>query len=260
MSFNILSKELLFEFTQALGESPLEQMRRINKEEISVEYFNLYKSLSSVYSSKIEGENIDFDSYYKHQFLNVPYQVDYTKRTDDLFASYTFIESHEISFENLQKAHAILIDNLLPKSQQGLIHNNRTFVINKEDKFDYIPANPAISKRELDKLLEDIEVLKNSKLNAFENFYYAAYIHLAFAIIYPFLDGNERTARLLEKWFFIENIGNEAAVFKLEKNYFIQLNDYYNNLRILGLEYDHLDYSKNLNFILVPDKGISTVQ
>ena len=44
--------------------------------EISTDTFSFYTSVSSVYSSKIEGENIELDSYIKHKMLKIEYQPD----------------------------------------------------------------------------------------------------------------------------------------------------------------------------------------
>ena len=68
MSFKILTSELLVEFTLKVNETPISKLNKIKKLEIPVDYFQFYKSVSSVYSSKIEGEDIDFDSFFKHLF------------------------------------------------------------------------------------------------------------------------------------------------------------------------------------------------
>jgi hypothetical protein len=54
----------------------------------------------------------------------------------------------------------------------------------------------------------------------------------------------------------IEKIGQKATSVQLEKNYYKKLKDYYHNIRKLGLEYDDLDYSKSLDFLLMTIKGI----
>ena len=130
------------------------------------------------------------------------------------------------------------------------------FVINSNDKIEYVAAGPGIVKSEIDKLFNDIDLLQRSDLNPFEIFYYASLIHLAFVKIHPFQDGNGRTARLIEKWFLIEKIGQKATSVQLEKNYFKELKDYYTNIRKIGLEYEDLDYSKSLDFLLMTIKGI----
>jgi Fic family protein len=106
------------------------------------------------------------------------------------------------------------------------------------------------------KLFNDIDLLLNTDLNDFEIFYYAAMIHIVFVKIHPFQDGNGRTARLLEKWFLIEKIGEKATSVQLEKNYYTRLNDYYSNIRKLGLEYEDLDYNKSLDFLLMTVSGL----
>jgi Fic family protein len=256
MEFKILTDKLIDDYTDAVTESPLDKIDKIKKFEMPVDYFQFYKSVSSVYSSKIEGEDIDFDSYFKHKFLKIKFNPDYTRRADDLYSAYDFIDNNKLTIENVQKTHSILSKNLLPKSQQGLIRNNPMFVINSDDKIEYVAASPQIVKSELDKLFHDIELLQRTELNPFEIFYYASLLHLVFVKIHPFQDGNGRTARLIEKWFLTEKIGEKAASVQLEKNYYKRLKDYYSNIRKIGLEYEDLDYSKCLDFLLMTIKGI----
>ncbi|HBS85548.1 MAG: hypothetical protein A2W91_17205 [Bacteroidetes bacterium GWF2_38_335] len=256
MIFKILTDKLLDDFTKSVTESPLDKIDKIKKSEIPVDYFQFYKSVSSVYSSKIEGEDIDFDSYYKHKFLKVKFLPDYTRKADDLYSAYDFIDQNKLNLENVKKAHSIISKNLLPKSQQGLIRNNPMFVINSDDKIEYVAANPDIVTLELEKLFDDIAILQKHTLNPFEVFYYASFIHLVFVKIHPFQDGNGRTARLIEKWFLIEKLGEKSAAVQLEKNYYRNIKDYYANIRKIGLEYENLDYSKSLDFLLMTVKGI----
>ena len=258
MTLEILNSSLLQEFIKTIGRSPIDILNKLEKTETPVDYFQFYNSVSSVYSSKIEGENIDFDSFYKHKFLNVKYQPDYTKKADDLFLAYEFIFKNKLTLENLQKAHSILSANLLPKSQQGLIRNNPMFVINSNDRIEYVATEPEIVKSELNKLFNDISTLEKTKISDFEIFYYAAYIHLVFVKIHPFQDGNGRAARLLEKWFLIEQIDEKATAVQLEKNYYRNLINYYSYIKKLGPEYESLDYSKALDFLLMTAKGLET--
>ena len=256
MNFKILTDKLFDDYKKAVKESPLDKINKIKKSAIPVDYFQFYKSVSSVYSSKIEGEDIDFDSYFKHKFLKVKFKPDYTRKADDLYSAYDFIDNNRLTLENVKKAHSILSKNLLPKSQQGLIRTNPMFVINSDDKIEYVAAPPEIVKSELEKLFHDIDILHHADLNPFEVFYYASLLHLVFVKIHPFQDGNGRTARLIEKWFLIEKTGKKAMSVQLEKNYYIKLRDYYSNVRKIGLEYEDLDYSKCLNFLLMTIKGI----
>lgn len=258
MEFKILTSELLNQYTDVVKESPLTKLENIKKIEIPVDYFQFYKSVSSVYSSRIEGEEIEFDSFFKHKFLGVKFKPDYTKKADDLYATYDFIDNHTINLKNVQRAHSILSASLLPKSQQGLIRTNPMFVINSDDQIEYIAANPGILKVELAKLFDDIELLLKAKLNPFEIFYYAALVHLVFVKIHPFQDGNGRLARLLEKWFLIEKVGQKATAVQLEKNYFKNLQNYYFNIRKIGLEYENLNYVESLDFLLMTVSGIET--
>ena len=51
MDFKILTVKLLDDDRKAVKESPLDKIDNINRIELSVDYFQFYKSVSSVYSS-----------------------------------------------------------------------------------------------------------------------------------------------------------------------------------------------------------------
>jgi Fic family protein len=255
MTLQILSDHLLDQFKNEFSTRLDDVIDRLDKIETPVDYFRFYNAISTVYSSKIEGEEIDFDSYFKHKFLNVHYQPDYTRKSDDLFDAYEFIFKNTLNLKNLKSAHAILTSNLLPIPQQGFIRTNPMFVINSDDKIDYVAAEPSIVYKELMKLFDDIETLLAEDLSNAEVLYYASYIHLTFVKIHPFQDGNGRSARLLEKWFLIEKLGEKVTAIQLEKHYYLNLEDYYRNLKRLGVDYDYLNYDQAFEFLMMTAKG-----
>ena len=219
MILKIIPLDLLDNFKEMVGDDLLSSLNKNPTLEIPVDYFQFYTSVSSVYSSKIEGVDIDFDSYFKHKFLNVKFKPDYTKKADDLFCAYEFIFENTLNFENLKKAHSILSSSLLPKSEQGRIRSNPMFVINEKDQIEYVAAEPKIVIQEIDKLFSDIDILLKNKLSEKEVFYFASFIHLVFVKIHPFQDGNGRAARLIEKWFLKEKFGEKAVLVPLERHY-----------------------------------------
>lgn len=70
-----------------------------------------------------------------------------------------------------------------------------------------------------------------------------------FVKIHPFNDGNGRTARLIEKWFLAEKLGDKSWFLQSEKMYYDQHDTYYQNIRLLGIEYPDLDYNRALPFL-----------
>lgn len=256
MNLQILSDTLLESFKASLSGDLAFALADLQKASTPAEYFDFYNAVSSVYSSKIEGEAIDFDSYFKHKFLKVSYQADYTKKPDDLFKAYEFILKTPLTLGNLQKAHSILTMHLLPPSQQGKLRTGAMFVINSDDRIDYVAAESGNLSTELGKLFADIDSLLAVPLSIEETLYFGSFIHLVFVKIHPFADGNGRSARLLEKWFLIRKLGSTATAIQLEKNYFVNLQGYYQNLRVLGLEYENLEFDKALPFLMMTAKGL----
>ncbi len=76
-------------------------------------------------------------------------------------------------------------------------------------------------------------------------------LHLTLVNIHPFIDGNGRTSRLLEKWFLADYIGAKTWSIESERYYYENLKDYYRALNRIGFDYTLLDYSKSLPFLLM---------
>lgn len=211
--------------------------------------FNFYTSVASVFSSKIEGENIDLDSYIKHKHYSVPFHPDYTKKIDDLYNAYLFAQNNSLSSDNIKKAHHLLSQHLLQKQWQGQFRKQIMYVIDDNGKIEYVAASPDIVEIEMNKYFHDLNVLLNTELQFEEIFFYASMLHLVFVKIHPWLDGNGRTARLIEKWFLSHHLGKQCWCIQSEKYYYLNHQHYFANIRQLGIEYDHLNYSLTLPFL-----------
>ncbi len=222
--------------------------------EISTDTFSFYTSVSSVFSSKIEGEDIELDSYIKHKKIGVEFLSDYTKKIDDLYNAYTFAKNNELNQKSISEAHTLLSKNIVAESWQGKHRTHIMYVTTSDGRIEYVAASPYEVENEMAKLYSDIAILIQAPLRIEEVFYFASFIHLIFVKIHPWNDGNGRTARLIEKWFLAQKLGQKTWFIQSEKMYYNQHNTYYKNIRTLGLEYAELDYSQALPFVLMlPD-------
>lgn len=219
--------------------------------EISTDGFSFYTSVASVYSSKIEGETIELDSYIKHKRFGVEFQPDYTRKIDDLYLAYQFASTAALDRNSFAEAHALLTRHILPKNYQGKFRNKNMYVTTKDGRIEYVAASPFDVPEAMDKLYSDIDQLLKNDLSIEDALYFASMIHLVFVKIHPWNDGNGRSARLLEKWFLARKLGEKAWFLQSEKYYYVHHQAYYDNIRALGLEYDLLDYSKAILFLLM---------
>jgi Fic family protein len=250
-SFAILPDDLLPDYLNSLPNSMQQAFEGLHEAEISTGDFSFYTSVSAVYSSKIEGEDIELDSYVKHKRFGVAFLPDYTKKIDDLYDAYNFAKTHPLNAANIAEAHKLLSKHLLPAAQQGRFRKQNMYVSTPDGRIEYVAASPFEVEVEMKKLYEDIATLLNKNLTIEEAFFYAAAIHLVFVKIHPWSDGNGRCARLIEKWFLAQKLGYKAWFMQTEKNYYQQHQTYYQHLRLLGLEYEQLDYTKALPFLLM---------
>lgn len=257
MNLKLLSSDLLIPFLEALPSNLEARFDDLKDAAISSDGFSFYTSVSSVYSSKIEGENIELDSYINYKKYGFEFLPDYTKKTDDLYNAYSFAKGNLLVKKNVFEIHKIITENILPVSKQGRLRTQNMYVTNAEGNIEYVAIAPDELELQMQGFFRDLNYLIKKKLSFHEVFFYAAMIHLVFVKIHPFNDGNGRTARLLEKWFIAQKLGDNAWFIETEKYYYANLNDYYKNIRLLGIEYQNLDYQKALPFLLMLPKSLT---
>jgi len=253
----IIPTSLLEEYVQQVSKGLQQAFDALHDAEISTDTFSFYASVASVFSSKIEGEEIELDSYIKYKKFGIEFLPDYTKKIDDLYNAYTFSKTNSPTKKNIAAAHKLLTKHIVAKQQQGKIRMHNMYVSTPDGKIEYVAATPIEVEAEMKKLYSDIDILIHSSLTIEEAFFFASMIHMVFVKIHPWSDGNGRSARLLEKWFLAQKLGDKAWFVQSEKNYYQQHQTYYTNIRRLGLEYPELDYSKAMPFLLMLPKAVN---
>jgi Fic family protein len=117
----------------------------------------------------------------------------------------------------------------------------------------YMAVEQEYVSKEMAILFDDIDNLITTNLSETEVFYFASLIHLRFAHIHPFRDGNGRAARLLEKWFIVEKLGKTFWKLSSEEYYKSNQAKYYDTLN-LGLNFYQLNYRNCIGFLeLLPN-------
>ncbi|AOW10643.1 Fic family protein [Flavobacterium gilvum] len=235
----------------------LDAFNQLKESEMTTETFNFYTSVASIASAKIEGEILEIDSYLKHKMLAIDYNKDLVEKPNDLYQAYLFAQANSLTATNFCRSHSLLSKHLLAESKQGICRTaNMVVMEHKTFRIQY-EAAPGNQIAELfDFFWIEIEELKKRDLTIQEVFFFASMIHLVFVNIHPFEDGNGRAARLLEKWFISEKLGNKAWFIQSELNYYNSVDAYYKNLNKLGIFYEQLDYTKALPFLLMLPKSI----
>ncbi|HRG35905.1 MAG TPA: Fic family protein [Chitinophagales bacterium] len=204
---------------------------------------------SSIYSSLIEGSTIDIDRYFSN--LDAGYSSREMKQLQDLVETYRFARSKALTYANLMKAHEILSRNFeMPDHYKGHLRDKEVRVGNFLTTV-YVGLEVKRLAAEFELFFSELNELKQRKnytLN--EAFYYASLTHLVFVKIHPFADGNGRLARLLEKWFLAQIIGDRAWKIPSEASYYLKREQYYKNLQI-GKNYDEIKYRMSVPFLLM---------
>jgi len=259
MDLQIIPVLLLEEYLQQFPRGTISAFNALHEAEISTGTFSFYTSVASVFSSKIEGEQIELDSYIKHKKFGVEFLPDYAKKTDDLYNAYTFAKTNALNEKNITEAHKLLTKHILTVHQQGQLRTGNMFVTTPDGKIEYVAATPEEVKGEMEKFYADINVLLNRPMDLPEVFFFAAMLHLVFVKIHPWNDGNGRSARLIEKWFLAQKLGDKAWFVQSEKYYYENHATYYNNIRLLGLEYPSLDYTKAMRFLMMPAESMIAI-
>jgi len=235
MTFQIISDNLLKSFDKKIKASVKKCFQELDSGEFTVDDFKNYMLAGAVASSQIEGSTLDLNSFYQSKQNKTNKKE--VKEIENLLTAYQYAKRYRLTQKGLLKSHEILAATFtnITKSQKGKYR--KTMVgIRGWSGLVYLAIEPQFVQQEMDKLFEDIDQLLKQKLTLKESLYYASYIHFVFAKIHPFADGNGRAARLLEKWFLAEVLGDGVWGIPSEKYYYDNRQDYYNSLNV-GVNY-----------------------
>lgn len=258
LKLKILKQEYFNEYKTQLKVDVETAFATLKNKPQSVDDFKFYLANSAVHSSNIEGNTVSFDTYLKVSEFNLHLKTKEIKEIEELIDAYQFARENNLSLVNILKAHEILTQSILVKKERGKIRKVKVGV-RSEGRLIYLAVEPEFINQELEKLFADISLLLKSKLTTTEIFYYSAFIHLVFVNIHPFVDGNGRATRLIEKWFLAKMLGENTWCITSEKNYWDNRPTYYKNLQI-GLNYYEVKYEKSVPFLLMlPNSLINAV-
>ena len=215
--------------------------------------FDYLTKASAVYSSNIEGNSIDLNSFMNYELSKEKFKIGKEiEEIENLIVAYNFAQKNKLTETNLLHCHKTFSETLLIKSKRGKYRIEQVGVFGKTG-MAYLAIEAEYVKNEMKLLFQDISELLSDKLTNTEVFYHASLIHLKFVHIHPFRDGNGRAARLVEKWFIAEKLGFDFWKLPSEEYYKINQQKYYNAIN-LGVNFYELNYNNCIAFIkLLPN-------
>lgn len=206
--------------------------------------------VSAVYSSNIEGNTVDVNTFMNYKLSQVHIRPNRElEEIDDLISAYEFAQGHGLSEAALLESHRKLSNTLLIESQRGQYRQQPVGVFDRAGLV-YLAIEPQYVQETMSTFFDDVQILLNQELSPAQVLYFAAQLHLKFAHIHPFMDGNGRVARLLEKWFVAEKLGSVFWKIPSEQYYKEHQPEYYQNIH-LGVNYYELDDARRLPFLLM---------
>ncbi len=227
------------------------------KSNFTIEDFEYYIIASSLYSSKIEGNTLDVNSFFRNREKQSSVKKKEVAEIEALMNAYSFASDNPLNNTNFLKSHAFLSKTILPAKERGVLRKVQIGVHDSETlRPVYLAVEPEFLAEEFSKLFDDISKLLSSELSIEEIFYYASVLHLWVALIHPFSDGNGRAARLIEKWFLASKLGKAAWSINSEKYYWDNRPLYYTNIA-LGYNYYAIHWERCLPFLLMLPSSIN---
>ena len=167
----ILGNDLLSEYLEKVPKDLNHAFEALKDAEISTDSFSFYTSVSSVYSSKIEGEAIELDSYIKHKKFGIEFSPDYTRKIDDLYDAYSFAKVNELNKETIAQAHSLLSKNILTKNRQGKYRTQNMYVSTPDGRIEYVAASPFELEAEMENFYTDLTLLLKTEMSIEEAFF-----------------------------------------------------------------------------------------
>lgn len=212
---------------------------------------------SAVFSSNIEGNNIDLNSYMNQKMVKSKFKKKKElAEIDNLVKAYNFAQENPLSEENFLEAHKILAKSFLIKSKPGIYRDDRMGVFSTNGLV-YVAVESEKLPEAMRLFWTEFDEISSRNLTHDETFYFASFSHLRLAQLHPFFDGNGRIARLVEKWFLSMQLGEKAWGIPSERFYKENRAEYYEKIN-LGVNFYELDFNKSIDFLNLLPQSLTT--
>ncbi|WP_339138171.1 MAG: Fic family protein [Candidatus Electrothrix sp. GW3-4] len=246
---NVTEKTYLDAYSQTIGNQIKGLLTRFDFSEDNGQFEYLIKA-SAVYSSNIEGNSVDLNSYMNYELSQTNSKPGKEiEEIENLIAAYGFAQQNRLTEANLLHCHKMFSATFLIKSKRGAYRIEPVGVFGKTG-MAYLAVEPEFIGKGMETFFNGVAELIATPLTTEEVFYFAALLHLRFAHIHPFRDGNGRAARLLEKWFLAEKLGEHLWKIPSEQYYKEHQPEYYATIH-LGVNFYELDYDKCIDFLVM---------
>ena len=132
--------------------------------------FDYLTKASAIYSSNIEGNSIDLNSFMNYEFDKKKFKPGKEiEEIENLIEAYEFAQNNRLSETNLLACHKTFSETLLIKSKRGKYRLEQVGVFGKSG-IAYLAVEPEFVAKEMKTLLDEVSSLINSALTYEEVF------------------------------------------------------------------------------------------
>ena len=143
-------------YLRSIGNSISDLIRNYDFSENKGGFDYLTKS-SAVYSSNIEGNSIDLNSYMNYELNKNNFKVGKEiEEIEDLIEAYKFAQNNKLNERNLLNCHKIFSKTLLIKSKRGEYRIEQVGVFGKSG-LAYMAVEPENVKSEMKKYFDELD-------------------------------------------------------------------------------------------------------
>lgn len=131
-TIKFLTDKYFAAYTSVLDMSIEDEFALIKQRKWTPESFRFYTAVSVISSSRIEGEEMEIDSYLKHKMQQIEYLPNLTEKPNDLFEAYEFARDKKLTLENFFEVHSIATRHLLPENQRGIVRSGNMLIMEQQ--------------------------------------------------------------------------------------------------------------------------------
>ena len=144
----------------------------------------------------------------------------------------TLCRKSSIEMEDVLALQKATTKKVLPESKSGHFRPSTVYVVNTVGNIDKVMYRPPSAKKVPQLITDLLEWLKRTSKEGLHPVITAGILHLEFASIHPFTDGNGRTTRLLTQLHLTQRNWDFRRILVLDEYYNQDRLEYYNALQI----------------------------